>query len=1175
MSSKFGDRSGSRRQEILGEVHTDSFVDSGGKRLVFSRVSQLAERQRVFLVADRIAESRNDYCLELRLPPTVAVDGERPVVRVYRRDFSRREELLRRLYKRDPLELHGSVLLVEMRNSARTGVIWRRSLTRPVRHLRSLVAMSKGRCFAVITSKGESVGLELRPGAYFSLPRQDCTVVGSLAEGSAVRLVPGPGRTIQLRLAVESDHVYVPAAGRPVVVLPKNPLLAPGVAESELGKGFPFIVAGLPGIETAKQDDLRDAITLMFTLHPKIAIVQQMSQHRAKLAGTGQQILAGRVEVDSLRVTAAIVPEGAGRNELVPVDWAQLSFADTGARKIAESCERRWWSYHDTYTGEWVSIHDSIAEVSRPRRLPPVTASRGPVFFAPGWSLRYPREDLRRFGFPCSAVLDGLSEEISTEEQEYVIAAPITSPSGGIWVETFPGRVLELSGELLVLGTEDDYRPLAGLDWERFSTGDHVMLKLHEPVSGTKSDVPCIALTQWSPGPRGAFGGTRTLLPFVRKHQREFELILGRGHWQLAYPVAPPQLPTGNHKPTMWLNADNTLTALQDDNGPAAGDVVLLELASDGKFRVHGLPEWSAQLADSGWSASRWLYSALTTRDSTARLFGMLENALPMTVESVDGTVLKVSSRCQQSDHVESGSWIRGQISGLLTDRLVLIRSGASLLTIDIEHLVPGLPVALYAVAVAALVQDRRWHNFHADEHGDLRSGPATQDHDSGRGTTVQVVAKHVLSTPEGNQLGMLCAEYGNSGHRWLPAAELGWVPDLSENELTVLVQARRRTLACAVKPDGTVSVAEIDEFARRVGTLRPGSFVRIEVLAEREVKPGKLRRFLGCLYQTDLLVEFAPIRVATGQTTHPVNTEVTTCLHHPIRHLVVVDPGNRRTKLDLPEEMITLLQQSPRQVMTWSVNRAGTVDELLTNAVTAAEKADLRTALSAWLTQRGALAVGLADAGSLDMVAMLSASLALDELRESASTDPFGRLSVWLTWRAGLAALRSLHIEPLVVSWLHHPERLSSGRWQRLDQVRKELRVSLSQRELNVITSFCRGVLGRLPVLDEVELHEVARALLAAIGDLTPADGALPLDGPFGRISAFGRALTPACGELTAQPCLMAPQRKLITQVHRDVIADNFLLPLRPPLSALSATQRGEVAKLLEAVIKRCSAGS
>jgi hypothetical protein len=227
---------------------------------------------------------------------------------------------------------------------------------------------------------------------------------------------------------------------------------------------------------------------------------------------------------------------------------------------------------------------------------------------------------------------------------------------------------------------------------------------------------------------------------------------------------------------------------------------------------------------------------------------------------------------------------------------------------------------------------------------------------------------------------------------------------------------------------------------------------------------------------------------------------------------------------------------------------------------------------LAAWLAKYGAAAVDKFDTDQeIDLGGLLSVILAAHE----SGAAPLRRLAVWITWRTGVAAMRSLHVEPLVVQWLAKPDRLGNRRWQRLVEVSRALEPKMSQDQMRKLMSFCRGMLGRKPVIDETQLQEVASALLVATGQARRTDPPVPLTGMLGRISVLGRALTPDEQEEIAQPELLTAQLQLIEDVRAEVVAENLVLPLMPPLHQLTTARRAQAKALLNDAVKALEAAA
>jgi hypothetical protein len=1145
-----------RRRHLLASLDRKEFLRTMGRTIRFRRVTSLQKNQRVFMIAGEIIDIGNDLVLELSLPPNLSGwKGQRSTARVTRRAFSTREGLLRRLHHTGA-SLRGSVLLVELRETP-TDRPWlartRNGLSRRTDHLLHYVRYHRGRCYAILSRINRSgVGIEFRPGVYFWVPRERIWIEDeddAVVEGSIIRLVDAGDGRLTVRCAALDDQAYVPSAGRPAVVLPIQPLLKDKVPSAEAANDSMFTVAGLPNLQVTASD--LDPVNLMRLSHPKVAVVQRR-KNELVLVDESDGYEVGSVEFDRERSVPIFKPLRGKPGSQRVVGWAQLSFADEGGSRIAESFEGRRWLYHDRSTGHWPVVNNGIARFT-PRRLGPedaVTTARGPVFFAPGTTLRYSTKDLRRFGFPASEAVSGISEEIGHDQAEYVVAAPVEGTVGGLWVETFPGRVLELSADLIVAGPADRYRSLRNLDWSRFAPGDRVTLSLHQP-DDDQTQVSCVAMYSWIPGPRAAFAGNRTLLPVVDSQPKSMKLVLGRGRYKLSYPVTPRQLLKSADPRAGWLHADNTFTLRAKTDTPARDDTVLIACdRTDGALFVSGLRGWAVEINDdeTTWPDCGWLQRAL--RDGGAsRLLDMLNGAIPVTVDLVEERRVVVSRRLQPSGRVSPGRWVQCQIVGMIDESWVLLAAGGSLLRISAADLVPGVPRSAVRKVVEALMEGRRpkkW--FRSDDAGELLSGLPENGRIGSDIAEIQVKPIRVLDDGAGN-IGVLCLQIDTATHRWLPIGEFGWVRDLKADELAQVVNRQSQSMSCKVREDGSISITEARGGAHRFAALRPGSSFRVVVEFERANTDtnGGSKRWIATVYQSEVIVEFESSSDEVSITGDPVMVEVSSLVSAPHRHLLVVEQGRRRIRLDLPVQVIEAIRV-PQGRNTRPTRDP--VDERLVDVLIRDKRDEMAAALHEWLEARGRAAFAL-DEDCLDATALLAAAIVSSEAPPPTGevTPLLHRLSVWLAWQCGTRAARSTHVEPIVASWIRHPERLAEGEWQRLSQIARDLNSDVTLATAGEIATFGRGILGRSQVREDPELTAIARALLAAVGQGRSMPG--PVNGVPTRLpalAAMGRSLVPPLGAAVSQSALLSGQVAILRSTFRDFAADGTILHLLPP---------------------------
>ncbi|MFJ6674760.1 hypothetical protein ACIQMJ_26985 [Actinosynnema sp. NPDC091369] len=1133
-----GHPEGTRRYELLARLDHRKLAEHLGGKVVFERAASLRRGERLFMVAgDVVDRGRNDLYLELTLPP--GLDrwyATPPVARVYKRNFAVRESTLRNL-RRTPESLRGNVMLVEVLSDGRGNEkFWKTAtslrLSRRISHLDNYIRHHGGRCYAVMVSAGKSAfGLEFRPGVYFAVPAGKVRRRGRVPERSIVRLAL-EGEQIQVFCAVQDDRDYVTATGRPVVVLPKQPLLHDDVDPASASGTRMFTLAGLPGVEaTASSPELNGA-ALMRLRHPKVALAVREGNDVVLRRAAPEQHLVGSIRYDTGRRVPFIVPNARDAAE-IPTTWSRLTFADQGALSLVERWADRRWTLHDRLTGHWVVGEDGQVDVRvdmlAKKGRHEVSVGSGPLMFAEGRVLRYPETDLRTFGFSAGEAVGALSGELGQAPSEYTVAAPVRGGAGGLWIEVFPGRVLELPADLLVGAAVEGHRPLRDLDWTRFGPGDQVRLSLHQP-DNVNTQVSCVALHSWSPGPRAAFGPGRTLLP-AKADSVEMKIRLGHGDNRFDYPAVPAQLPKSSDPKAMWLFADNSLTFATDS--PMPGDTVLIEPARVGTgFRVLGLQGWTATIGgdDEAWPGSTWLRSSLTG-DEPGKVLDLAGGSLVVTVEEVGDRVVVVSRRHQPYGLPRAGLWLRGRVRGALDDEHVLLRVGASLLRAPAHAVVPGAPAAAVPALVSRLAKDRRPQWFHVDVDGRPVAGlPAASQ--TGE---VRVLLEDVIVNADG-ALGLLCMQVDTGGPRWLPADGLGWPGELEEAELRSLVDVHRgRQVTCAVLPDGTVSLPAARGGAERLAALRLGDELRVVPLVERvPLEENGVHRYLAALNQSDTLVEFeSPVAVTCAG--DPVIAEVSALV--PGSHLTVVERGQRRSAVDLPAAVVAAV-----------AGKALGRDPVDQRVIEAVGDPGGRFALATWLDAHAEAAVGLTDS-CVDAGAIVAAALVAADLGDSREDDPdtadLGPLSVWLAWQAGVRAIRSRHVEPVVATWARHRARLDGGEWQRLAKVTSELGSSVSQQDADTVADVCRGVLSRSRVRPSPDLDFAAWGLLTAVGRHAPPP-AYAATAKLSVLAPLGRALVPPRNLATAQPRLLPHQRDLLRMALNELAS--YPLPLLAP---------------------------
>jgi hypothetical protein len=416
----------------------------------------------------------------------------------------------------------------------------------------------------------------------------------------------------------------------------------------------------------------------------------------------------------------------------------------------------------------------------------------------------------------------------------------------------------------------------------------------------------------------------------------------------------------------------------------------------------------------------------------------------------------------------------------------------------------------------------------------------------------------------------VLCSHDRTAALYWLPAAALGWIGTPSAAELRALTQLRRfRTLTCAATADGTLSVVKARGVEQRFSALRPGSTLRVAIVYERPDTGRSVRELIASYYQFDALVELHTEDRSLTPGDDPVTVEVKQVTGLPDRRLVVVEPGTRTAPLDLPPRLACALAGStgagaPRDSKAeppW----CDANDHAFAASVSALSfGAPDHDAFVAWLRTRGDVALGLVP-GPVDAAALVGAAIVANALGEGSWNADLPSLAVALAHQAGIRAIRSRHVEPLVRLWLLQIARLTDGEWQRFGGLASRISEQVSPMDAEHIAAVARGVLSRSIVREEPELDAVAGALLAAIGQPCPIDLPWFADSTLGRLAPLGRALTPGKGVTVAQPRLLPGQVDRLFSVRAELVEASACVPLLAPEWRAGPDRRSALAALLE----------
>ncbi|WP_143598283.1 hypothetical protein [Tolypothrix sp. NIES-4075] len=530
-----------------------------------SFIETLQNDEMVFLQAGEITPTYNDMGLELSPPKelstnNIGADMQESIL-LLRREFSVRQDLLARCYRTELREksFFDDILLVRLTRDRRGRINPSLMLNPPSRKALVLAheVNSEGLALASVVgfSPQKGVKIELKPGIFVYLESgQIESCPDDLTIGTSVRIeidnIVSNKKFYRFRItrAAFGDSRYVPKDSiRPVVVLPKDKLfnindwIEHKVDENQYWQDIwqGFTIGGLPNIEASPGSYHRYAwqkpgavgfVKLMQTSHPKIVGLGNDGKYD-RITPLPSDFIVGKLEItkDNLHVKYAPLHQDINHLENPHLSWLELSFADVSAQEIVQRCQRETWRYHDKITITW------YGEGFKREQLGDHTVQTGPLFFqndSNSLRLRYTQRELLRFGFPVDELISTLGKKPG-KRATYVVAG--TSDKGGLWIELTPGRIVELPAQLVVWKQGVTEIALANLHWDGFGLGDRVELQVvvTDPVKIEK-----VALLNWIPGPRKAFGSQSCFLPVAPEkcNYQAGAIALGRGEYSLILP---------------------------------------------------------------------------------------------------------------------------------------------------------------------------------------------------------------------------------------------------------------------------------------------------------------------------------------------------------------------------------------------------------------------------------------------------------------------------------------------------------------------------------------------------------------------------------------------------------------------------------------------------------------
>ncbi|MFF5160893.1 hypothetical protein ACFY3N_32555 [Streptomyces sp. NPDC000348] len=1170
---------------VLGRLDTGRWDRSNGREAEFLHLRPVIDRkardairpgQHVFMWAERIQRRRNDVTLDLRLDLGPKAQPEPLVARVTRRTFAHREDLLRRILdegKEDALK--GTPYLVELRGRREDDGTFEGRLTKsPARRAKALLSRLTARdpsCFATVTQREPNIRLELRAGIHVVLSRADIAGWSDVEPGMVVRVTRTGDDRFRLRAALPGDSAYA-VDGREAVVFPKNPLLSGGRPDGKQLSQPLFVVSGLPNVELlAPSAGSEDAVLarvgrVMRHRHPKVARLRAQEAGFGIVAPEAGESSVSWLSVDpdtfEARLTPVVPAAGRGGAPSTPIDPAQLSFADRGTRWIAGRHASARDVPHDSRTGHWRD--------GRPESVVPESLDRAgsapPVVPATGPSLRYPTAQGRRFGFPAGHLTDrpaaagpGSGRAATARAARwYTVAGPARHSDGtreadGLWLESSPGRLVEVPSGLMHTLHSGSPEPLEGLCWDLFRPGDTVRVSAHHRGM---TEPTCVVLHDWRPGLRGALGDVPAVLTVLRSEPDSGALHLGGAGRELQYPVTRAAAAQHAGGGTVRLTPDNRLVPWS--GAPERGDAVLLGCDRTGVLFVHGFPAGAVALSDDGWADDAWIRRELAGGPERASsLLAMVDGALPVTVEETGADGSLTVSRSAQP-RLPSGPGAAWQVpawpAGRLADGRLVLRSGGALLALHLAELVPGLPADAAGPVAEALTDPDRpavgnhalW--LHRTAGGTTASGLRIREEAERLVLPVAVVRG---DGDERRPAGVLCQETGSGALRWLPAAHAAWT-ELTGTQLHECLVRPRRPVWAQVRSGGHVSCTASASALSHFRHLRIGQPVRLVVLGITHRRPGHGRHeYLARLESNDIVVSFLS-RSSKHWGNERLVGEVEALTDRPddeVMQVRTVPRNQRGTVPDLPR--VAMSAATGTHAAPFERYRELCLDPALEIVGAGETPANQRVVRAAWnhLVSGGTedLSGEAADAldhwidvcmkedweeKEVDLLPLLGATL-LSAARSTTDPEEAG-FAVDLAYNVGERALRAVHVDPMLGPWLGGG-RGRDGLWGRIPTVTALMEPAGLER----LVAFGRSRLYRAAVEQDPELEQVARGLLLSVGEPVAIDPLLEPAGILTELSRLGRALVVPRDGARAQDRLHPAQIDFLATVFRAVLRD------------------------------------
>lgn len=537
---------------------------------------------------------------------------------------------------------------------------------------------------------------EVYPGIFVGIPA--ITTADKLQKGAAFR-ISLDGSKFKTEIAAFGDERYIPERGRPVVALPKDYVherfspqrrLRQRTVQFAIGD-FRQTVATWAGA-IREGSPTSEFESFMVRAHPKIAWLRG-----TQLSLIGAIDTFGRLELKDGHLYKVALDGRCGQQP-VKLAWEHLSYRDAGVGELTKSIQRAKWTYRENKTAQWTPLPDAAPGSEQELPKSEITYVRaaggldGPYDFDlfPGakQGLRYTAERLATHGLSYSAFRQTM---LGANGNLEAVVIRFDETERSLWIELSPGRIVELPVVRFQFAAGGARYAMDEFAWGLMAAGDRLTIAL---TQRDVYDVEWITISQWTPGPRGAFGVAENVFLPGAPATDAGALDLGGGIYVLRYPSDSSALGDGSFR----LGANNLLERIPSGDGiskVAIGDIVFLT-ERENILEITGLTEgnpWPAE-DEARWESCGFVNSNLDARGKLpeiAKLVRAVGGFLPVRVVKVE----RDRRHCVVEFSLENLEMLpglrTGNACGLDSAGRLVLRAGGKLDVRRVTDIVAGL----------------------------------------------------------------------------------------------------------------------------------------------------------------------------------------------------------------------------------------------------------------------------------------------------------------------------------------------------------------------------------------------------------------------------------------------------------------------------------------------------